>query len=76
MRSRRVFFKTHHGMMVKPKAFFGLSQEISFTVISWNRVKLYVPTEEPSEKTLTITGMLMEIVNCQQRGLVSQDSLY
>ena len=28
--------KTHHGLMVKPKVIFGLSQEISFTVITWN----------------------------------------
>ena len=28
--------KTNRGMMVKPKAIFGLSQEISFTVITWN----------------------------------------
>ena len=28
--------KTHHGMMVKSEAIFGLSQEISFTVITWN----------------------------------------
>ena len=28
--------KTHHGMMVKPKVIFGLSQEILFTVITWN----------------------------------------
>ena len=28
--------KTHHGVMVKPKVIFGLSQEISFTVITWN----------------------------------------
>ena len=27
--------KTHHGMMVKPKVIFGLSQEISLTVITW-----------------------------------------
>ena len=28
------------------------------------------------EKVLTITGMLMEIVSCQIRGLVSRASLY
>ena len=28
--------KTHHCMMVKPRAIFGLSQEISFDVIMWN----------------------------------------
>ena len=28
--------KTHHGMMVKPKVIFGLSQKILFTVITWN----------------------------------------
>ena len=28
--------KTHHGMMVKLKVIFGLSQEISFTVITWH----------------------------------------
>ena len=34
-------------MMVKPKMTFGLFQEISFTVITWNTgSKLYVPTEE------------------------------
>ena len=39
--------KTHHGMMVNPKVIFGLSQEISLTVIMWNpRVKLFAPTEE------------------------------
>ena len=28
--------KTHQGMMVKPKVIFGLSEEILFTVITWN----------------------------------------
>ena len=28
--------KTHHGMMVKPKVIFGLSQEISLIAITWN----------------------------------------
>ena len=28
--------KTHRGMMVKPKMIFGPSQEILFTVITWN----------------------------------------
>ena len=28
--------KTHHGMMVKPTMIFVLSQEILFTVITWN----------------------------------------
>ena len=28
--------KAYHGMMVKPKVIFGLSQEILFTVITWN----------------------------------------
>ena len=33
--------------MVKPKMILGLSQEISFTVITWNPVfKLYAPREE------------------------------
>ena len=39
--------KTHHGVMVKPKAIFGLSQEISFTVITWNpESNCTCPTEE------------------------------
>ena len=34
-------------MMVKPKMILGVSQEISFVVITWNtRVKLHVPREE------------------------------
>ena len=38
--------KTHRGLMVKIKKILGLSQEVSFAVITWPWVKLYVPTEE------------------------------
>ena len=77
------------------KSDFGLSQEISFTVITWNSESnctcrlnnsfpialKYIDVTRTTDTTLdvmldkilTITGMLMDIVNCQIRGLVSPD---
>ena len=85
-RTRRTLFSITTSTLLnvrKLKLISGLLQEISFIAITWNPEskctclkKNHFLFWNVENRTLTITGMLMEVVHCQIRGPVSKDSPY